>query len=349
MIHLKKTDDGSSVFDGSLSVESPNHQPMDSSAINRGFVVSLHPGIISEASVSVNGTTRSDIVPKYPDVLPEVVVVGYIQPAGGISFTDYLNLQAFLGISSGSVSPANPGGSGTGSATYSPAVQTPGYPGTGSNAIVVSYENSALKPGIDLAAYLKCFNTVPDADAQCSITIFTDLPVNNDPTKIFNWYSGATGHCFLQLTKTNGSQTITQVIGFTAVKPFAALTANDPVLSKIVDNAGHKFNACFTMPVTPSQLNAAIAEILLIGQDIQYSISKYNCVDFALQVINSIRGTNPLIIPKYQIPGQALSDSNTPEGLYKLLSAMEAGNGAEARNILTNVIMHAGNSHGPCN
>jgi hypothetical protein len=141
---------------------------------------------------------------------------------------------------------------------------------------------------------------------------------------------------------------VTQIIGFTAAKPFQAIVSPAPVPGKMVDNAGHKYNSSLTMNISTGQLNSEILEIAYLSGIIQYSIENYNCVDFALQVVNAIRGTNPLSIPKYQIPGQP-GISNTPEGLYKLLSNMKAAGGPEAKNILTDAVLTAGISHGPCN
>jgi hypothetical protein len=346
IIHLEKGQVNDALFNGKISIQSLNRGQITSSVITDGYVEALHPRRFSGNTI----TNSLDLLPDPAQVLPEVIVVGYIPASGGISYADYLYLEGLMGFSGNTGS----GGSGAGSVPsfgiYSPV--SGGGSGAGilpSHDLNINYESSIYKPGIDVAAYMKCFSLVPDPGAQCSVTIFTDLPVNDDPSAFFNWYTGATGHSFLQLTKTNGSQSVTQIVGFTAQKPFQAIGASNPVASKMVDNADHKWNAALTMNITPSQLNSEIQQIRYLSGIMQYSISNYNCVDFALQVINTIRGVNPLIIPKYQIPGQPMSASNTPEGLYKLLDNMKVAGGAEAKNILTDVVLHAGTSHGACN
>jgi uncharacterized membrane protein YgcG len=359
IIQLKKDETGNnpSLFNGSISMETLNHQLLLSSRVTGGYIEALHPIKFSKLTVNSEGvsTIETNIIPVYYDELPEVVVVGYIPSGGGISYSDLMSFASMLnngGGSSGSGNGPGSGGSGSYSGMYSPlgggSSGGSGSPG-GNNNLLINYESSIYKPGINVAAYMKCFSTIADAGSQCSVTIFTDLPVNNDPSEMFNWYTGDTGHAFLQLTKTNGTQSVTQIVGFTAQKPLQAIGAPNPVASKIVDNTGHKYNAYLAMNITPSQLNSEIQEIEFLSGIMPYSIQDYNCVDFALQVVNTIRGINPLIIPKYQIPGQPAGISNTPEGLYKILNNMKAAGGPEAKNILTGAVLNAGNSHGACN
>ena len=346
-------------FNGKISIKELDQNIILQSTVTEGYVESLHPALFTMLRTSTDAVAPNlaMVVPKYSDDLPEVVVVGYIPSGGGISLTDYYLLTSIIGAGSGSggaiVGPAGGsgggstgGGTGGGSAAYSPAK---GGTGSSCGSIIINYESSVSKPGIEINAYMKCFSSIPDAGAQCSVTIFTDLPVNNNPSEIFNWYTGAVGHVFLQLSKTNGGQNITQVVGFNALKPFPAIFADNFVASKMVDNAGHKFNACLTMYISPDQLTTEINQILSIGSDMPYSISNFNCVDFALGVINAIRPSNPLTIPKYQIPGQPAGFSNTPQGLYRLLSSMQEMAGPEAINIVGGLVAHAGASHGPCN
>lgn len=344
IIHLEKDVPGNSVFNGKLGVQSLSHQQIISSAIANGYVAALHPRKF--ATVTTNGEPSVNLLPSPVQELPEVIVVGYTSTVGAKTvYKDYISFQQI--INGGSSQTGTIGGL---SGTYSSIGSSAGGLGLPSlNTLQVNYETSFSKPGIDVAAYMKCFSAVPDAGAECTISIFTDLPVNNDPSIFFDWMTGATGHCFLQLTKATGMQSVTQIIGFTAQKPFAAITQEASVAGKLVDNTGHKYNAYLTMDISLAQLRAAINEIQFLAGAMAYNIAKYNCVDFALQVMNTIRGVNPLIIPKFQIPGQTFSASNTPEGLYRLLQSMQAAAGPESKNISVGGVLHAGTSHGPCN
>jgi hypothetical protein len=354
-IHLDqdKNNLDSSNFSGNIQIETLGRELVLSSVITNGYILAMHPRMseVNVPRVSADSMMAADIIPSYYydysfDELPEVLVVGSFPNGGGGSSSqaNYYQLISFLG-QNGTVPP----GLGISYGVYSPAGGGPGFSGTGSGNITISFDNSVNQPGIDLPAYLNCFASIPDEGANCTVTIFTDLPVNDNPTLFFNWYSGATGHCFLQLTKTNGSQSIRQVIGFTPAKPLQVTSAGSSVPSKMVDNAGHKYNASLVMQISPAQLSQEIRQIQSLAGSMQYRIAYYNCVDFGLQVINTIRGVNPLIIPKYQIPGQPPGISNTPEGLYQLLTSMKESSSPDAKNIITDAMLYAGASHGPCN
>ena len=342
IVHLEKDNSTPSQFNGKIIIEDLQANELVNSQISNGYIVVFHKEM--QGTVSVNSLATPDVVPA-PAVqtLPEVIVVGYLNPyptGSSMLFTDYMSFQSMLGnpnggspVASGSYSPV-PGGSG-GAGTTLPLV------------LPITVESSFSAPGINVKTYLDCFASIADAGSQCTISIFCDLPVNNDPAIFFNWYTGATGHVFLQLTKSNSGSSISQTLGFTAQKALQAIGASNPVASKMVDNGGHKYNATLKMNITPDQLNTAIGKIELLS-NLQYSITNFNCVDFALQVMNCIRGTSPLVVPKYQIPGQPMSNSNTPEGLYMLLESMQAQNTPDAKNILMDVVQYAPKSSGPC-
>jgi hypothetical protein len=339
-VNLKKNGGEPSLFNGWIDEWSLDRKQILSSDIDHGYIAALH--------AKINPDTRANMLapsivpsPVY-DELPDVMVVA--GTGSGISYTDYILLDHLLNFN-----PQPASGSSPLFGIYSPLQGGATGGLQNSSDILINFETSSYSPAIDINAYLKCFSTLPDNGATCSITIYCDLPVNDDPSVIFNWYTGATGHVFLGLSKTNIDRTINQFIGFQPQKPFQSIIAGVPVASKMVDNGGHKWNAALTMTVSPDQLNSLISQIIFLSSSMLYSITTYNCVDFALQVINGVRGVNPILIPKFQIPGQPLSNSNTPEGLYKELSAMKLGGGADANNIITNVVAHANLSHGPCN
>jgi hypothetical protein len=101
------------------------------------------------------------------------------------------------------------------------------------------------------------------------------------------------------------------------------------------------------MNITPAQLATEISTIETLSGT-PYDLVNYNCVNFSVGVINAIRPGNPLIVPPMVVPG-AMPLSNTPEGLYVLLSRMKAAGGTDALNIVTDEVMFAPNSHGACN
>jgi hypothetical protein len=360
IIHLDK--DGNSdqsVFNGNISIESLNRILLINSFISNGYVQALHPLIFSGITTNSSNVEPFLIPAPVYQALPEVVVVGYIPSKGSgltygelMSFESMFNFGYGYGYSSpGGGSASSGGGSGSGNSGGNSGIYSPIGGGGGggiqpSQDVRINYETSTWLPAINIHSYMNCFAAIPDAGAQCSVTIYTDLPVNDDPTMIFNFNTGAVGHSFLQLTKSGSGQSVTQVIGFTATKPFQAMISPGAVPSKIVDNQGHKYNASLRMNITPAQLSTEISTIETLSSS-QYDIINYNCVNFSVQVLNAIRLTNPLVVPLMQIPG-ATPLSSTPEGLYVLLSRMKEG-GPEALNILTDEILWSGSSHGACN
>ncbi|HVM87901.1 MAG TPA: hypothetical protein VMT76_06910 [Puia sp.] len=351
-VHITRDSTDMEVFNGKISTESLQHDNAIYKKVTNNIAQTLSCG--GEAEESLNAGA-CDIIPSTDcgDCLPEVVVIGYLNSGsstggGGISYGDYLNLVDLAG--GGGTGNTYSGGS---SGVYSP-INLPVNSGGGSVAppvkaspdVTVNYSAEYAKPGIDVNAFMKCFSSIPDAGASCSVSIFTDLPVNDDPEYIFNILTGATGHCFLQLTKTNGTQSVTQIIGKTTSKVVAVL--GFPVQGKIVDNAGHKYNASLTMNITPQQLQTEIDAITATGNNPQYDIWENNCVDYAVGILNKIRPSNPLQVVKLLDPMSG-DLYNTPQGLYLALDQMKTANGTESKNITTNVAQHAGTSHGGCN
>jgi hypothetical protein len=352
-VHITRDSTDIKIFNGKISTESLQHDNAIYKKVTNNIAQTL--SCDGEAEESLNAGA-CDIIPAYncADCLPEVVVIGYINSGsstaggGGISYGDYINLAGLAG--GGGTGNTYSGGS---SGVYSP-INLPVNSGGGSVAppvkaspdVTVNYSADYAKPGIDVNAFMKCFSTIPDAGASCSVSIFTDLPVNDDPEYIFNILTGATGHCFLQLTKTNGTQSVTQFIGKTTSKVVAVL--GFPVQGKIVDNAGHKYNASLTMNITPQQLQTEIDAITAIGNNPQYDIWENNCVDYAVGILNKIRPSNPLQVVKLLDPMSGdLYD--TPQGLYLALDQMKKANTPESKNITTDVVQLAGTSHGGCN
>jgi hypothetical protein len=355
-IRVRRDSSEMRTFNGKISIESFNH-----AAVVKNFVAGV------PTSVKTFGATEQSVddasgavIPACGDCLPEVIVVGYLPSGtnGGISYGEYFNLLSLLSGSDpvGSAGAASPitggGGSGTGSnassrGIYSP-IQVQAGPATVKRSadIIINYETIVPKPGINVSDYMKCFSLVPDAGSECSVTIFVDLPVDDDPSYIFNALTGATGHCFLQLTKTNAFQSVTQYIGFSASQPVAILGAT--VTGKIVDNALHKYNAALTMSITPAALQTEINAVGAIGNNPSYNIWNYNCVNYALNVLNQIRPLNPLKAVPLDDPSSPLPYS-TPQGLYLALGQLRQQNGPDAPHINLGLIEKVNASHGPCN
>jgi hypothetical protein len=218
---------------------------------------------------------------------------------------------------------------------------------TSTSTIRVDFESAQTKSGIDLLAYLRCFTAVPDAGAQCSIEILSDIPVDGHPEDLFNWNEGSPGHSFIRLQKTDGTNSVVQFIGFYPDLAWKSLSTA-PVVSKFVDNGGHEFNASLKMNLTATQLQAVINEIARRRND-KYDIDEYNCTDWALAIFN-LQRANKLTIAKYSLPGgQTRSGTSTPQALYQELKSIRILGGADAPNVnIPGVKGYVASSKGPC-
>ena len=217
--------------------------------------------------------------------------------------------------------------------------------------LVIDFEPPAesLKP-IEIEKFLKCFNDLPDAGAICSIEILADIPVDTNPNLLFDWTIGSPGHVFLQIKKTSGNKTVTQNIGFYPVTGWKTMITPAPVNGMFVDNGKHEFNAGCKQDISPDDFKKTLDHISYLARFIKYDIDEYNCTDFALSVYNIIRISDPLEIPKYDLPGAFTPfGSSTPQGLFNKLKSMKQS-GTDASNInIPGVKGWVSESNGPCN
>jgi hypothetical protein len=356
-------------YNGFILITDLKGKKVVESPIENGYILAFHKKRNSE---------RLDlVVPQEPyEELPEVIVVGYIPGGGGggMSFGDFMSFSGLLGgggYSTGGYYGSMDGysyggGGGSGYSGYGYNYTGDGYsyniaPNEPEDAnktydytyeepaILVDYEEAFDDPAIDLLQYLKCFSNIPDAGSTCSIEIFADIPVDSDPNKILNWQTRSPGHVFLQITKSNGGQRVSQHIGFYPNQGWKVSLTNAPVDGKFVDNEGHEFNASLKMNINPAQLQTALLEMQRLASK-QYDIDEYNCTDFALDVFNAARSF-PLEIPMYDIPGGITAGgTRTPQGLYNKLKQMRDTNDPESPNITVDIFKGwAGGSTGPCN
>ena len=337
------------VFNGTINIQSLGGKNLMSSKINSGYIEAYHKDNIA---------TRTMLMAN--DVLPEVVVVAYVNTGGGVSYSDWMSLMSFfpdygsggsyygsMDGTGGSTSGGGGGYSGGSSGIY-------GSPGGGGvqqdPPIHIDVEPQADNPAINIENYLKCFDNVPDAGATASITIYADIPVDSDPRKLFNVGTLSPGHTFVEITKENGGQRVSQNIGFYPKNRMDPAFTTAPVDGKLVDNSGHEFNASLKMNLSTVDLQRTLMEIRYLARFIKYDIDEYNCTDFALDVFNASR-VNKLEIPLYDIPGGiTAAGSRTPNGLYIKLGEMMANHDPEANNITYGIIKGwTGSSKGPCN
>ena len=327
-------------WDGSMNSPA-NNMRVKSSSLNRKKITYIrnrnHRSYSSnQSAIATSGDISSMMEEEAPageQTLPDVVVVGY---------TDYNPVPTYWYFYDGMLG-LNSGGIGT-SYTYGASDPV----GGGSSSIPtmhLDYEFAENAKAIDVKKYLDCFGSVQETDATYTITIATDIPVDGDPSRFFNWSNATPGHTYIELYKNSNAGLIQQNIGFYPNTGWKSI--NDYfVPPKMVDNANHEYNARYTISVSNTQFQAALNAVQTYSS-YNYNIATFNCTDFALEIFNAAGGD--LYIPKYQIPGypNGTIGSNTPQGLYMELNQMasEGVSGVE----MPGVKGYGGTSHGPCN
>lgn len=258
-----------------------------------------------------------------------LVIVCYTDYGGSISYADWYNLLDMAGDAGG----------------YSSGYYTPASGGTGTAPTMqVDYESPESKEAIDMTKYLKCFGSTQPASADYTVTICVDLPVDADPSKFFNWSDASPGHTFIELYKNGDGGLVQQNVGFYPNTSWKTLVGPDKIASKIADDAGHEYQAKYTIAVTGAQFQQAMNAAQAYSTH-DYNVAEFNCADFALQVFQAAGGN--LSVPQYQITGFPSGDgSNTPEGVYQAIEGLVlAGNKAAMVNGQKQWV---GDSHGAC-
>lgn len=341
-------------FNGNILIESLERKMLISSNIVNGYIVALHQ--------QNNSQNARYIIELLPDMLPEVIMVSNYPPRGGLPMSTTLYyLQSFFGQSTSGGSDSGTSGGGV-SGSYSDSDPTSyNYSGSGGGAspnpnpvpienTKIDFEDLRYMEAIDLKQYLNCFSKIADAGASYTMKLLVDIPVDEDPTAYFNWSTGSPGHSFIQIVKKNGTQSIQQNIGFYPATRWKTVTTL-PVAGKFVDNGQHEFNASIKMDLTADNFKSTLSYILYLSTFIKYDIDDNNCTNFALDVFNYKRGSDPLIIEKQNIPGGlSQNGSSTPQAIYRRLEQMKGMSSAISDNIsLPGIKSYAVKSSGPCN
>lgn len=213
------------------------------------------------------------------------------------------------------------GGGGAGNPTAAPAVSN--LPG----------ENN---PGINPKDFMKCFQNIPDQGATMKITIYVQEPF---PGTTFNIGPNSVGHVAIGLSKTNGNQNITQVVGF---YPDATGLDKMHAPSKVVNNGGGlQYNVRISYNVSAAdfqKISNYIADPPAI-----YDLTTFNCTNF---VYNACKTGNITLPDPYSTVGPA-----TPPGAPAVMAPAGLGDSIEKLKGQSNVNTNGGRtpiSKGAC-
>ncbi|MFD0763218.1 hypothetical protein ACFQZI_00030 [Mucilaginibacter lutimaris] len=203
--------------------------------------------------------------------------------------------------------------------------------GSGSGGGSVSNLPGETNPKINPKAYMQCFSNLPDIGSKMTITVYVQEPAPGLP---FNIGPNSVGHTAIGLTKTYNGQTITQVVGF-----YPDATGKDKMHapSKVLDNAGLKYNVSISYSIIASEFNKIVNYIA--NPPNTYDLFTNNCTSFTYNAC--LAG------------GIKLPDPNGNMGLGQSgMTPAALGNSIRNTGNVSNANTKGGDvgrTHGPCN
>jgi hypothetical protein len=163
-----------------------------------------------------------------------------------------------------------------------------------------------------------------------ALELLVSIPDTTHPRSLFSLPRGRLGHVFLGLCKAEGDRKAVAYLGFYARSPLLAFGTGLPVPSRMADNARHAYNAGIVTTLTGAQFDTVLARLQRDGRR-KYSIFRYNCVHYALDVFNATRA-QPLTPSLLRLGTWDRRGYLTPNSVYLLLSAMRSG--PEKQNVI---------------
>jgi hypothetical protein len=218
--------------------------------------------------------------------------------------------------------------------------------GLGGNEEIIEFEidDPDSKPGVNITQLFNCFDQVPSGpNANFTLRLSSDIPSNKDENTGVVFSKGTVGHSFLSVTKSNGSQSVTQNFGFYPQSGLESLGLGN-VPSKIVNDGQHEINASLIMNINEASFNLIKSNAIFEASQ-PYNLVNNNCAHFAIKLFNLARSNNPILVQNFPVtiqsvlpglPSLNLNLSNSPQMLYKKLAQMKSNGSPEAANIITN-------------
>lgn len=289
-------------------------------------------------SISKDGKMHPD-----DEWLPEITVTAYI---GGSSRTFYslfwlsnMNYDYFNAYTGSNlyVPLEGEGGGGGGN----------GHAGGSSSGevelILVPAFEFEDRPALNIDKALKCFDNILSEGAKYSMTLYVDIPVNDDVNQMTRGLTP--GHTFIGMTKSNGSESVTQVFGFYPSIPALSIF-NVAVNSTIRNDSGHEYDASITIDDLDAASFGAAAELARYnGSGKLYDLNDFNCTNYAVEVFNKAMPLDDqLTAPAWEAGPLNLSYGLTPNALSLVL-------GGRSNNGLAKTTMgtaHASSGQGEC-
>ncbi len=184
----------------------------------------------------------------------------------------------------------------------------------------------ATKP-VEAADLWTGFNHIPDTGSVCSVTLLVQKA-----------WDPLSGHAFLQLVKSDGQDSVVRYVGFYRANPKQALFSDQPVPAKLTDDGYHAYHGSLRRQIGPADLQAVLGELQRLST-VRYQTYHFNSVDFALRLMDELRLTDPVFLPRHPW---------TPGRLYRFMKKRKA-RVQDPREIIlvSRGVQYAGGSHTP--
>ena len=233
----------------------------------------------------------------------------------------------FDGGSGDYLSDSHGGGGGSGGSSSTTTVPPP----------PVSNLPGEAGPAVDPKALMTCFGSIPDAGAKMTVTVYVVEPF---PGTSFNIGPNSVGHTAIGLTKTNGTQSITQVLGF---YPDASGIDKLHAPSKIVINDNIDYNVSISYEVSGDSFKRITNYIAT--PPLVYDLVSFNCTDFVDNAClqGGIELPNPYNSLGMDVTGHPLYQGMSPAGLGQSIEKLKGQTNVNANGGITPI------SKGPCN
>lgn len=207
--------------------------------------------------------------------------------------------------------------------------------GSGSGAPAPSNLPGENGPAVNPKSLMDCFGNIPDAGASMKVTVYVQEPF---PGTSFNIGPNSVGHVAIGLTKTNGANSVTQVLGY-----YPDATGLNKLLapSKIVENSNLDYNVSITYNVTATSFN--LIKNYISNPPALYDLVDFNCTTFVYYACQAGKITLP---DPYNSIGISL-----PTGETRAMSPAGLGQSIEKLKGQSNVNPNGGfcpYGKGPC-
>ncbi|MDB4921833.1 hypothetical protein [Mucilaginibacter sp.] len=190
-----------------------------------------------------------------------------------------------------------------------------------------------LGPAINPKSLMDCFGNVPSAGAAMKVTVYVQEPF---PGTSFNIGPNSVGHVAIGLTKTNGNNSVTQIVGY---YPNASGLDKIHAPSKVVNNGGDlEYNVSISYTVSAGQFNQITSYIS--NPPTHYDLTDFNCTNF---VYNACEAGGVTLPDPFSTVGLLPVTAMTPAGLGNSIEKLKGQNNVNTTGGITP------NSKGPCN